>query len=172
MASVYERYYERQPAPVKIIAVAGVGLLGYSIWRSIKRQQDEKAANQLANIVEQELVGLAAEGVHPSFQDSQYESLSQAIVQAINGCGTDFDAIKMVFSSLENAADIRKLIQIFGVRYYTPCAITDPISYGIWIFNDKAFGGSLATMLYYDLDTSEQKEINSIMSAKGIDFQL
>jgi hypothetical protein len=172
MASVYERYYERQPAAVKIIAVAGVALLGYSVYRSWKRDQDLRDANKAADLANQELQQLAAQGIRPTLTDLQFENMSQAIVEAVNGCGTDEGAIFNVFKQLSNGADIRKLIAVFGVRYYRPCAASDPVSYSIWLVNDEAFGGTLVTLLYYDLSDSDIGEINSIMRAKGIDFTL
>jgi hypothetical protein len=171
MASVYERYYERQPAAVKIIAVAGVALLGYSLYRTWKKNQDYRDANKAAELANQELQQLAAQGVRPTLTDLQFENMAQAIVEAINGCGTDEDAIFNVFGQLSNSADIRKLIAVFGVRYYRPCAATDPVSYSIWLVNDEAFGGTLVTLLYYDLSDSDIGEINSILSRKGIDFR-
>jgi len=171
MASVYERYYERQPAAVKIIAVAGVALLGYSLYRTWKKGQDYRDANKAAELANQELAQLAAQGVLPTLTNLQFENLSQAIVEAITGCGTDEQEIFNVFGQLSNSADIRKLIAVFGVRYYRPCAASDPISYSIWMANDEAFGGTLVTFLYYDLSDSDIGEINSILSRKGIDFR-
>lgn len=171
MASVYERYYERQPAAVKVIAVAGVALLGYSVYRSWKRNQDLRDANKAAELANLELQQLAAQGIHPTLSNLQFENFSQTILEAVNGCGTDEDAIFNVFGQLGNEADIRKLISVFGVRYYRPCAASDPISYSIWLANDQAFGGTLVTLLYYDLSDSDIGEINSILSRKGIDFR-
>lgn len=172
MASVYERFYERQPDAVKIIAAAGVALLGYSVYRSWRRNQDLRDANKAAELANQELQQLATQGVHPTLTNLQFENLSQSIVEAINGCGTDEDAIFNVFRQLNNNADIRKLIAVFGVRYYRPCAATDPVSYSIWLANDEAFGGTLVTLLYYDLSDSDIGEINSILKGKGIDFTI
>lgn len=172
MASVYERYYERQPDAVKIIAVAGVALLGYSVYRAWRKSQDYKDANKAADLANQELQVLATQGVTPTLSALQFENLSQTIVEAINGCGTDEESVFNVFRQLHNSADIRKLIAVFGVRYYRPCAATDPISYSIWLANDEAFGGTLVTLLYYDLSDSDIGEINSILRGKGIDFTM
>jgi type II secretory pathway pseudopilin PulG len=171
MASVYEQYYERQPQAVKVIAVAGIALLGYSLYRNYKKKQDEKQANQAALLAQQELADLANQGIHPTLPLSQFENLSQTIVEAINGCGTDEDAIFSAFKQLNNEADIRQLITTFGVRYARPCAATDPVSYSIWLVNDQAFGGPLATLLRYDLSDSDIEYINSIMRGKGINYQ-
>jgi hypothetical protein len=172
MANVYDRYYNSQPAAVKVIAVAGVALLGYTVYRSWRRNQDLRDANKAAELANQELQQLANQGIHPTLTALQFENMSQTIVEAINGCGTDEDAIFNVFEQLNNGADIRKLIAVFGVRYYRPCAASDPVSYSIWLVNDQAFGGTLVTLLYYDLSDSDIGTINSILRRKGIDFML
>lgn len=171
MASVYDKYYEQQPAAVKIIVVAGLGLLGYTIYRSIRRSQDEKDAAQAAQAASAELQSLANQGVRPSYNDSQYYVFVNQLVQSMAGCGTDEDQVFQVFQSMNNSADIRKLLIAFGVQYYQPCAWTSPVSYAVWQINDRAYGGDLATWLSYDLSAGDIAHINSILSSKGIDLQ-
>lgn len=171
MASVYDKYYERQPPVVKIIVAAGLGLLGYSVYRSIRHSQEVRDASQAATAAAEELAALANQGVHPSYSDSQYEVLVNQLVQAMNGCGTDEDQVYQVFSQIRNSADVRKLLVAFGVQYYQPCAATSPVSYSIWLINDQAYGGDLATFLSYDLSSDELNEINSILQGNGVDLQ-
>lgn len=169
--NLYERYYERQPGAVKVIAVAGVAVLGYAVYRSIKKKQDEEKANQAAQLAAGELAQLAQQGIRPTLSDLQFEQMSQTIVTAIDGCGTDEDAIFSVFQQMANEADIRKLITVFGVRYSQPCSVTSPISYAIWLANDQAFGGPLNVFLRYDLSDSDIAHINSILRERGIVYQ-
>ncbi len=171
MASAYDKYYEQQPPAVKVIVVAGVGLLGYSIYRAIKRKQDEQKAAAAAAAAARELAALAAQGVYPSFGDSQFYVFVNTLVQAMTGCGTDETMIYQVFRQIKNEADIRRLIQLFGVQYYQPCVWTSPVSYAVWQANDKAYGGDLATWLSYDLGQTEISNINSILKGNGLSFQ-
>lgn len=168
---MYEKYYERQPGAVKVIAVAGIALLGYSLYRTYKRKQDEKDASQAAQNAASELATLANQGITPSYTDSQYSSFVNVLVQAMTGCGTDEDQVYDVFRKMHNDADIRKLIIAFGVQYYEPCVWTSPVSYAIWQANDHAYGGDLATWLGYDLTTSEIGKINQILAGSGINYQ-
>jgi hypothetical protein len=171
MASVYDKYYENQPAAVKVIAVAGLGLLGYTLYRSIKRKQDEADALRAAQSAASDLQNLQAQGVVPSYTDTQFLTWVNALVQAMNGCGTDNEMIYDVFDWMENEADLKKLMVSFGIQYYEPCWLHSPLESAIWQFNDKAYGGDLTTWLYYDLTTSEIGKINSILRGKGINFQ-
>lgn len=171
MASVYDKYYEQQPSAVKVIVVAGLGLLGYSIYRSIKRKQEERDLLKAAQAANSELAQLANQGIHPSYTDSQFEQFCVKIDGAVAGCGTDEEAIYDVFRAMRNEADIRKLVSIFGVRYFTPCVYSDPVSYSIWLANHQAYPGDLASFLSTDLSTGDINEINSILRGNGIEYQ-
>lgn len=167
-------FIQDQPRAAKgiegVIIVGGVFLLGYAIYRAYQKGQDEKQANQPAEAATTELQQLAAKGIYPTWNDAQYLNLSEQLVQAMNGCGTDEDAIYQVFSGLRNDADFLKLVQQFGIRYYEPCSWSSPISYLRWQFNDKAFGGNLSTWLGYDLTVGEIAHINSILSSHSITY--
>lgn len=170
MPDYYDKYYNSQPPVVKIIIAAGLGLSGYAIYRYFKNKADESQANQSAELATTELQNLAAKGIRPTYSQSQYENFSQQLVEAMNGCGTDEDTIYQVFGSLRNDADVLMLIKQFGVRYYQPCAVSSPLSYAIWQFNDKAYGGGLITWLGYDLDSDNIADINAILQGHGIKY--
>jgi hypothetical protein len=171
MANVYERYYERQPAAVKVIAVAGLALGGYLVYRAVKRAKDEKDATKAAQDAANELLILQNQGINPTYADSQFQSFCDALVQAMNGCGTDESAIYQIFGYMRNDADIRKLVTTFGIRYIEPCWISQSDAYAIWLFNDKAYGGELASWLNFDLSSSEIAKVNSILKGNGINYQ-
>ena len=114
---------------------------------------------------------MASQGVYPTYADSTFENFASQLVQAMNGCGTDENAIYQVYRQLRNDADLLRLTQIFGVRYYQPCEWTSPVSYAIWQFNDKAYGGDLPTWLGYDLSSGEIENINSILAQAGISIR-
>jgi hypothetical protein len=173
--SIYNKYYKDQPPVFKgiinVIVVGGLAYLGYELYKGYQNKQDIADANKAAADADQELLILAQRGVNPSYDSSQYEDFSQAIVEASNGCGTDETAIYNVFRNMHNDADIKKLISVFGVRYYQPCAASQPISYLRWQLDDHAFGGSLPTFIAYELDSSEIATINSILTGNNITYQ-
>jgi hypothetical protein len=89
----------------------------------------------------------------------------------MNGCGANQTRIENAFKKLNNEADLKLLIRDFGVRFYTPCAISSPISYAIYLSDNKHFGGTVATWLLYDLGTSSIDKINNILASKKINFK-
>ena len=156
------------------VAVGGlliVGIFGYKIYQDVKRKRDLKEANQAADEADKELSKLSIQGVKPTISISQATTLAQSLVQAMNGCGTDEKKMYGVFDQLKNDADVYLLIKQFGVRYYTPCAATNPVSYAKYLYNDKSFGGDIGTWMGYDLTGAEIQKINSILAKKKILFR-
>ncbi len=159
----------------KAILVIGTGaivtIVGFKIYNGIKSKKEEKDANKAGEIANSELGDLSKQGVDPTMSDSQFEGMAQSLVQAMNGCGTDEAMIYSVFSKIKNEADVRKMIAVFGVRYYEPCPLEAPASYTKYLFDDKAFGGGLPTWLSYDLSDTEIAKINAILKTNGLTYQ-
>ena len=156
------------------IAVGGVlivGIFGYKIYQDVKRKRDLKDASQASDQADTELRNLSNQGIKPTISTSQATTLAQSLVQSMNGCGTDENKIYGVFEQLKNDADVYMLIKQFGVRFYTPCAASNPVSYAKFLYNDKAFGGDLGTWMGYDLTNAEVQKINGIFAKKKIVFR-
>ncbi|NBX26671.1 MAG: hypothetical protein EBR55_00235 [Chitinophagia bacterium] len=168
------KFYNDLPNWAKgVVAIGGVaivGVFGYKIYQDVKRKRDVRDASKSADEATKELKRLSFNGVNPTITKTQAINFSEKLVQAMNGCGTDEKMVYSVFNALKNDADIYLLISSFGVRYYTPCGASQPVSYARWLFNDKTFGGDLGTWLSYDLSSSEIDSINNILSKKGIKY--
>ena len=95
----------------------------------------------------------------------------KTIVDAVGGCGTDEQRIYDVFSKLNNEADIKLLIKLFGVQSFEPCPIQSPISYSKWLIDNSSIGGSITQILTSELSNSELKKLNSILAKKGINHK-
>ncbi|MCL1867750.1 MAG: annexin [Paludibacter sp.] len=107
-------------------------------------------AKRVAEINELENAGEVA-----SYTQSQYVSFADTLFAAMNGLGTDEDAIYNVFYKMKNKIDVLKLIDAYGVR-------------------NKAFmfgtGKNLSESLRDELSTSEMSKLNVILQTKGIDY--
>jgi hypothetical protein len=169
------KFYNDLPNWAKgVIAVGGVaiiGIFGFKIYQDIKRKKDLKQAGQSADEANTELQNLNKQGINPTITTTQATNFASTLVQAMNGCGTDENMINSVFLKMKNDADVYLLIKQFGVRYYTPCPASNPISYGKFLLNEKSFGGDLGTWLSYDLTASEIKKINTILTNNKIKYQ-
>ena len=169
------KFYNDLPNWAKgVVAIGGVlivGIFGFKIYQDTKRKKDLKQAGQSADEANAELQNLSSKGIKPTITATQATNFSSSLVQAMNGCGTDENMIYSVFSKLKNDADLYLLIRQFGVRFYTPCPASNPVSYAKFLVDDKAFGGDLATWLSYDLSSSEISKINKILSNNKIKYQ-
>lgn len=170
-----KNYFDNLPSwsrgVISIIGVGAVTFIGYQIYITIKNKQDLANSLEAQKLADKELNDLKKQGISPTKTPAQFEVLSAKINEAVNDCGTETKKQFIVFLiGLNNRADLLSLISVFGVRYYRPCAVTQPISYARFLINDKTFGGDLSTLLSYDLDSSEMAKINSILKSKRIDF--
>lgn len=175
MANKVKNFYSELPPWGKgVIAVGGVALVLYIVYngyRRVKGASDVREAGQVADAAKKEILALQSKGIRPSYSATQYESFALKLAEAMNGCGTTEESIMQVFGAMKNKADVLSLISSFGVRFYQPCAATQPISYARYLFDDKLFGGNLQTWLEYDLSSGNIKKINALLSQKNIDFQ-
>jgi hypothetical protein len=169
-----KNYYSELPQWAKgvlIVGVTGIAfIVGRTIYLNARKRRVIQTANKAAVLAQAEIKEFEQQGVRATYTDSQYEAFSQSLIESMNGCGTNEEQIYEVFKKMKNDIDIRKLISIFGIRFYRPCEATQPISYVRWQFNDEAFGGSLATYLTYELTSSEIREINSILKANNVNY--
>lgn len=167
----FKNFYKTYQGPINTVVLVGAGFIAYSIYKSNQKKKELDQARQGAAAAQTELQALAAQGVHPSYADSQFLIFVNQLVQAMTGCGTDEAAVQNVFRNMRNEADIRKLLITFDIQYYQPCVWTSPVSYARWQLDDHAFGGDLSTWLGYDLSSGDIEDINSILSGNGISYR-
>lgn len=175
MANKVFDYYKELPSWAKgAVVVGGIAISYFVISRTISRirkAKDIKDVQKETDYANRDLLELARKGIKPTIDRTQMEIIIKSLEDAMNGCGANQTRIENAFKKLNNEADLKMLIRDFGVRYYTPCAISSPISYGIYLTDNKHFGGTVATWLNYDLGTSDVNKINKILADKKINFK-
>lgn len=166
------QYYKDLPPWAKgVVVVGGLAVIILTIngiTRRFRAQKDLKESLKESEDASAELENLQQQGVRPTLSNSEYQSIINGLITAMNGCGTDEDAVYNQMSKLKNDADVKKLISLWGVQYYEPCAASQPISYTRWMWNDKTFGGPISAWFNYDLTTTEINKINDMLQSKGI----
>jgi len=152
-------YYKGLPPIAKGIVVIGGGLIAYFTLNKLLKKPDPQSGEP--NAAGDALNVLANQGVYPTYSDAQFEGFSNAIVSAINDCGTDEDAIYNVMQAMKNNADVYRLIQVYGIRDYKGC------------FENffSLVSRSLTATLSSELDAGEKREVNDILKSKGITYQ-
>ncbi len=171
----YQKYYEDQPRVTKgiinVIVVGGVAFAAWQIWKASKRAAELEKARRAAELATAELQRLASQGIRPTYYDSQYELWASQLQEAMAGCGTDEDMILGVMGKMRNDADVLKLVKTFDVRYYRPCAGTQPISYTMYLLDSETFGGGLGEWFGYDLSSGDVSDINEILAGNGVKYR-
>ena len=154
-----------------IIAVGGIAvvvLTARGILARMRQRKDLEKNLQESNTASDEVKVLENRGIKVTLSNSELQGIINSLKEAMNGCGTDEERIYDQFRKLNNEADVKKLISLWQVQYYQPCAADQPISYTKWLWNDKSFGGSISEWINYDMSKTEIAKINSILQAKGI----
>jgi hypothetical protein len=128
--------------PMTWLIVAGVGI--YFTTRLIKNLKKKGTL-----VTAKSDVVLLQASQNQSYLDSQYSSYADVLFSAMDGLGTDEDAIMRVFSAMKNDLDVAKLITAYGVRK----------------------NESLAEWLQNDLSSSDMSDLNKLLSTKGIKYQ-
>lgn len=157
-------YYDLTPGGRTAVSLVGVGvvvLVGYSIWNAVKQAKKISEGLKESKEAVTTLTQLDKLGVKPTFTNSQFESFSNQLAQSFSGCGTDTPVIYNIISSLNNEADLYKLIAVYGTRSYSGCK---------WTFEGLQTK-SLSAAISDELSAYEKDRINGSLSVKGINFK-
>lgn len=171
---VYDYYKDLPPWAKGVVSVGSIAIIGFIVYNGFKKIKQKKSLSDALGVsrdAKEEARLLQIRGIKASYTQTQYESFALKLVEAMNGCGTSINSVNQVFESMVNKTDVLRLIEVFGVRYYRPCAATQPISYVRYMNDEKTFGGNIQTWIQYDLSSREIENINNTLKNKNIDFK-
>lgn len=146
---------------IGIALLGGIAIVSYKVYKKIKQIELLKGSKQENNEASKELDKVIASGGKLSYPTSQYSTYANIIWSAMDGYGTDTDAVMRVFANLKTNADFLALNKAFGVR---------TISSGA--FNPSSdYKGSLSGAMVSELPNYKLRDINTSMSKKGITYK-
>jgi hypothetical protein len=167
------KYYNGLPQWARGVVVVGGLVVGYiavnAIIKKVTQNKKDAASLQEVNTASGDLNAVISSGTKPTLNNSQLEGMSNAIIEASNGCGTDENMIFATFSKIKNDADILSFIKVFGLRKKTRCPFTSDTMENFWSSNTMPM--SLSAMINSELDTTEIQKINDGFLAKGMRYQ-
>lgn len=173
MKANFFQYYKELPAWAKGVVVIGgfavVYVVGSQIVKAVRRGKDQRKQQEEIDAAKQDLDSLARRGIKPTLSKSNYESISAAIIDAVNGCGTRIDKLKTQLGKLNNEADILTLITVFGLRKKQRCVFSDDPREDFWSSMTPPM--SLTAHIQSDLSNSDINDLNKLLAGKGIRFQ-
>lgn len=167
------KYYTELPSWAKgIVVVGGIAIIYFTsknILDTIRSKKNQAAQLKEIDNANTELITLSRQRITPTLSQSNYEALSNNLIDAFSGCGTDFSKVKNVFEQLRNQADILQFIKIFGLRKKQRCLFSDDARESF--FSNYTPPMSLSAHLASDLSSSNISTINKILKSNNITFQ-
>lgn len=136
-----------------ILTILGGGT--YVIYRMLKGRENLQQAKEE---ITEEQKELKQSTIKPKITKSQAEQYANNIFAAMDGYGTDVDAIKDVFNRLQNNQDFLLLSISYGVR---------TVSSGRFNLAPD-FTGTMSATIIDECSDGERKELNDILASKGI----
>jgi len=95
-----------------------------------------------------------------SFSEAQYKIMAENLYAAMNGAGTDEEAIYTTLSTLKTKADWYKLVDVYGIKEHSQSS-----HMGFW-----SFTGNLVESLHNELSSSEKTKVSNILARIGVMF--
>jgi len=138
-----------------ILPLATIGVIGYGIKKisDIFNTENENAEEEMDDIDKEidETEGTA------TYTEAQFSSFANLLEAAMEGMGTDEEAIYGVIAKMYSKLDVLLLIKTFGVRWYKEFGpVGENYTLGQWFQNELSD---------YSLDV-----INNILSQRGIQW--
>jgi len=138
--------------------IVGGGVALYLAFKYKPRPEQKQYLEEAKNRLDE----LASQGIVPSLSIAQFSSLVVQLVKAFAKCGTEEDIIYNVFRKLNNEADLIFLIIKYDIAKYDGCFEGSFPSWNVHFV--------LSESIAADMTPSEIRNINSILSAKRINF--
>lgn len=153
------------PAWAKGAIAVVVVYAGYKIGKEIltapKKAQGGKGARDQEKEEIKEYQALIEAGKKPTLKKSQFNSMANVIFNAMDGYGTDEDAIVRQVKKLKNDADFLALTTAYGIR---------EVSSGKWN-PEPNYKGTLAGALQNDLSDYWISLLNKHLRSKGVKYR-
>jgi hypothetical protein len=143
------------------IAVGGlaiVALIGYKIYSAVDNRIKSAGEFKEKKDIKGELNQLALKGIKPTLGASKLSALANQLQEAFDGYGTDMEIVENAFSSIKNNADLIALMDTYGIRTYSSGRLS----------SEPDFKGTLSGAIANELDASNIKDVNKILSKNGV----
>jgi hypothetical protein len=166
-----QSYMNLPPATRGLITVVGVGIGLYVIYKIYKKVQ-ETTSGQVTpeTAAKQEDRGWARDidklnqnpATRATITKAQASSFASSIWAAMDGYGTDEDAIFAIFRQLKNDADFAEVANAYGTR---------EVSSGAWN-PEPNFKGSMAAAITSEMSSDDKATLNKILADRKITYRV
>ena len=129
MEAKTNQYYQSLPSwakgAVAIAFIAGIGILGFVIYKKVKLIQEKAESNETANSAEDAYLNLKKKGEKLSYPETNYFAAATSVKKSLDGCETyvgEEDAARAVLNVVKKPIDWFYLVNVFGSRKIEGCA--------------------------------------------------
>lgn len=122
-----------------------VTIIIWLVYLKIKKEIEASRNRQLVKESDSAIISNAL-----TYTQADYKAMADKLFIAMDGAGTDEDAIKEVIAKLRTKSDFYALVKAFGVRKSTS-----------WWSN---FSGNLIQWLANELGGNDRKEVNDMLA--------
>jgi hypothetical protein len=144
-----------------VVVVVGIGAATFFISKRLKESKERGESKEEKKDIKNDLDKLNKQGVKPSFPDSQFQTWSNTLREAFDGCGTTEKVVENVFSQLKNDADYLKLMETYGIRKFDNCG-----------YGTGDFEGTLSQAIVNEMDDSDRQTLNNLLKKNKITYFL
>lgn len=142
---------------INVVIVLVILIIVYKLYKKIKKDINNNIRNSKIEKDIRDIVnthgsdpGAQVTSEVRTYTDADYDLMAESLYEAMDGAGTDEDAIFEILSSLRTKADWYALVDSFGTRETS----------SMW----SSFKGTLAKWLSDELTSSEKAKVNQILS--------
>ncbi len=133
----------------------------YMINRAVKNKKALEGAKKETDATNDTAKTLTAQGQKATLDDLKLSTISNQIVTACAGYGTDVNAVYAAFANVNTDLDVVNLIKKFGIREISTGA-GNP---------SPNLKGTLSQVLTDELSSSELIALNNMLARKGIKYR-
>ena len=145
---------------IAIALLGGIGFIAWNIYSKLQEAKKLAASKKEEEEVKTELKEVEKK-ITASYSPSQYQIFANALFQAMDGYGTDWEYILKMMAAIKNDTDFLKVNAAFGIR---------EISSGSYN-PEPNFKGTLSQALYNELNSDDINVINEMLAKKGIKYR-
>lgn len=140
---------------IKLAPFTLIGFVGYKLITLFDNPNDKKQ-QETQQTVDTEVTTRINKGETPTYSASQFKQFADTLQSAMEGMGTNEEAIYGVIAKMYSDLDVLMLIQSFGIRWYKELFFGENYTLAQWFDNE------LST---YGIDV-----VNNILAQRGIKF--
>jgi len=144
---------------IAIVILGGVAFVGYKIYQGIKKSQENKDNRIEDKEWDNEFYKQTSK---PTLSAAEMQSMSKQLFVAMDGYGTDEEAVLSVFNKMKNDADFAGVVSVYGTKELSSGTLNPEPNYK----------GNLLGALTSELSSSWLKKINTSLSSKGIKYRV